>query len=337
MSIANKTISNKMRLQGSLSKNGTGRVEVFFNGQWGTICDDGWDFKDARVVCRQLGYQDAVRALQGGQVPDGSGRIWLDEVGCKGIEQNLISCSNRGWGKHDCRHSEDAGVECSSTGKAYKTLRLQGSLSKNGIGRVEVFFNGEWGTICNDGLYFKVATVVCRQLGYQNAVRALQGGQVPPGSGRIWLAEVGCTGMEQNLTSCSYRRWGENDCSHYEDAGVECVSTADITLRLQGSLSKNGTGRVEVFFNGQWGTISDYGWDFKDARVVCRQLGYQDAVRALRGGQVPHGSGRIWLCGVGCKGMEQNFISCSHSGWGVNYFSHYEDAGIECVSKDTNK
>ncbi|XP_028411842.1 deleted in malignant brain tumors 1 protein-like [Dendronephthya gigantea] len=324
-----------LRLQGSLIKNGTGRVEVFFNGQWGTICDYGWDFKDAEVVCRQLGYLDAVRALHGGEVPHGSGRIWLDEVECKGMEQNLMSCSHRGWGENYCSHDQDAGVECVST--AYKTLRLQGSLSKNGTGRVEVFFYGQWGTICDDGWDFKDARVVCRQLGYQDAVRALRGGQVPDGSGRIWLDEVGCKGMEQNLLRCSHSGWGKHACSHDEDAGVECFSTANVTLRLQGSLSENGRGRVEVFFNGRWGTICDDGWDFKDAEVVCRQLGYQGAVRALRGSEVPNGSARVWLDEVECKGMEQNLISCSHAGWGEHDCSHDENAGVECVStgKDT--
>ncbi|XP_028415532.1 deleted in malignant brain tumors 1 protein-like [Dendronephthya gigantea] len=229
------------------------------------------------------------------------------------------------------------GIQCHVIAvTAYITLRLQGSLSKNGTGRVEVFFNRQWGTICAHGWDLRDARVVCRQLGYKDAVRAPYGAQVPDGSGQIWLDEVGCKGMEKNLISCSHRGWGKHDCTHYEDAGVECVSTdipADITLRLQGSSSKNGTGRVEVFFKGEWGTICDYGWDFKDARVVCRQLGYQDAVRALQGGQVPHGSGRIWLAAVGCKGMEQNLISCVvHRGWGDHYCMHTEDAGLECVS-----
>jgi hypothetical protein len=103
-----------MRLQGPLSSKGTGRVEIFVNGRWGTICDDLWDINDARVVCRQLGYQYTVRALQGGDVPEGTGQIWLTNVRCNGSEQNLLSCSHDGLGNHYCGHSEDAGVECSS-------------------------------------------------------------------------------------------------------------------------------------------------------------------------------------------------------------------------------
>jgi hypothetical protein len=98
-------------------------VEVYYNGRWGTVCDDGWDINDARVVCRQLGFTGAVRAYQGNRVSDGTGPIWLDEVNCRGSESSLSSCSHNGLGVHDCSHYEDAGVLCSGTpGKKPKLM-----------------------------------------------------------------------------------------------------------------------------------------------------------------------------------------------------------------------
>jgi hypothetical protein len=105
-----------VRLQGSSSSSGSGRVEVFHKGQWGTICDDSWSMNDAKVACRQLGYLYAVRTLSGSQVPDGTGPIWLSNVGCTGSERSLSDCYHSGWGVHYCSHYEDAGVECSSIG-----------------------------------------------------------------------------------------------------------------------------------------------------------------------------------------------------------------------------
>ena len=105
-----------LRLQGPFKSIGTGRVEVFHDGKWGTICDDNWDIKDARVACRQLGYPDAVKALRMDEVAAGLGPIWLDEVNCSGKETNISGCAHAGWGKSDCYHFEDAGVKCSTKG-----------------------------------------------------------------------------------------------------------------------------------------------------------------------------------------------------------------------------
>uniref|UniRef100_A0A3Q2U800 SRCR domain-containing protein n=1 Tax=Fundulus heteroclitus TaxID=8078 RepID=A0A3Q2U800_FUNHE len=99
-----------VRLSGSTSTT-EGRVEVYHNGEWGTVCDDNWDLADAQVVCRQLNFQGAISAVPGGP----SGQIWLDNVNCYGTEQKLASCSSHGWGNHNCGHEEDAGVICDNS------------------------------------------------------------------------------------------------------------------------------------------------------------------------------------------------------------------------------
>ncbi|KAI4872350.1 hypothetical protein NFI96_016873 [Prochilodus magdalenae] len=95
-----------VRLVGSASR---GRVEVMFNGEWGTVCDDSFDTLDATVVCKMLSFQ---RALSVYKAPPGTGRVLLDEVRCTGKEKSIFDCPHNGIGVNDCRHEEDVGVSC---------------------------------------------------------------------------------------------------------------------------------------------------------------------------------------------------------------------------------
>lgn len=103
-----------MRLAGSRGSC-AGRVEIFYQGAWGTVCDDLWDLPDANVVCQQLGCGWAVSAPAEARFGEGSGRILLDDLLCQGQERHLEECPHRGWLAHNCGHGEDAGVVCSGS------------------------------------------------------------------------------------------------------------------------------------------------------------------------------------------------------------------------------
>ncbi|XP_023933510.1 deleted in malignant brain tumors 1 protein, partial [Lingula anatina] len=322
--------SVEVRLVGGFHA-GEGRVEVFHNGIWGTVCDRGWDNNDARVVCRMLGYHTqgpgTYAITHFGQ---GTGSILLDNVACSGNEASIKDCRHRGWMTNNCYHYEDAGVRCVTDGRF--EVRLVGG-SHAGEGRVEVFHNGKWGTVCDRGWDNNDARVVCRMLGY-NPMDSISfsGAHFGQGSGTILMDNVACSGNEASIQDCGHRGWRSHNCRHSEDAGVRCVSTVHVGVRLIGG-SRAGEGRVEVFHDGEWGTVCDDGWDYNDARVICRMLGYNPqgsvSFSYARFGQ---GTGSILMDDVDCSGNEASIQYCRHSGWRTHSCDHSEDAGVRCVS-----
>ena len=109
---------------GGGNKTHQGRVEVLFNGTWGTVCNNGWNLIDANVVCRELGFQGAMNAVISAAFGRGQGKTWLDNVRCAGDESSLVHCNHSGWGKSDCSHSEDAGVVCIPRRGKYKPSNI---------------------------------------------------------------------------------------------------------------------------------------------------------------------------------------------------------------------
>ncbi|XP_071836934.1 scavenger receptor cysteine-rich domain-containing protein DMBT1-like [Apostichopus japonicus] len=304
-----------VRLVGSVSLQ-EGRVEVYHDGQWGTICDDGWDDNDASVICRQLGYGGIGVQWQSAKIGQGSHTTWLNNVTCSGSEQHIEECGSNDWGTHDCGHGEDASVSC-------RTVRLVGGFSLE-EGRVEVYHDGQWGTICDDGWNDNDASVICRQLGYGGVGVGWQSAKFGEGSDPIWLENVACFGSEQHIEECGSNNWGAHDCRHGEDASVSCR-----TVRLVGGVNPR-EGRVEVYHDGQWGTICDDGWDDNDALVICRQLGYGDVGTGWQSAKYGRGSDPIWLDDIACSGSEMQIEDCGSIAWGEHNCGHSQDASVHC-------
>ena len=173
---------------------------------------------DANVACRQLGFPRAIQAYSGATHGQGTGPIWMDDVVCSGRESHITDCSHRGWGNHNCTHSRDVSVQCSCPGSAIVRL-VNGGAS---YGRVEVYHNGQWGTVCDDLWDINDANVVCRQLGFSGAASAPPEAAFGQGSDPTWMDDVNCQGGEASLFDCAHRGWGVHDCYHDEDASVVC-------------------------------------------------------------------------------------------------------------------
>ncbi|XP_035384070.1 deleted in malignant brain tumors 1 protein [Electrophorus electricus] len=176
----------------------SGRVEVLHRGQWGTVCDDDWDMRDAAVVCRELGCGEAVDVLGNSHFGPGSGPIWMDDIDCSGSESTLKNCRSAGWGKHNCNQTKNAGVICS--GKLQYILRLVGA--PRCTGRVEVLHRKTWATVCHSDFDQKDAEVVCRELGCGPPMEVLGTASFGRGEGQVWSEELQCTGNESQFHLC---------------------------------------------------------------------------------------------------------------------------------------
>ncbi|XP_078420600.1 scavenger receptor cysteine-rich domain-containing protein DMBT1-like [Cetorhinus maximus] len=263
-----------------------GRVELYYNGTWGTVCDDSWDLADAHVVCGQLKCGQAQNATVSGWFGPGAGPIWLHNLKCTANDSVLWECPAGPRAQSECNHKEDAGVICSE----HRAVRLQDGPSPC-QGRVEVLYNATWGSVCADSFGMVGAEVVCKQLSCGSARSVESSVTFGRGFGHIWLDDVNCRLHESLLWQCPSSPWGEHNCDHRDDVGVICSEINPMKIHHEGNMKKinmgpdsgrvelrlaagfnNCSGRVEIFFNGTWGTVCDDSWDMHDASVVCRQL-----------------------------------------------------------------
>ena len=96
-------------------------MEVYHDGEWGTVCDDGWNLNDAQIVCSELGLGRAIYVRGNGFYGQGSGLILSGNLYCYGYQQTIEHCVIKSHRSFICDHEQDAGVKCSTGCSAIKS------------------------------------------------------------------------------------------------------------------------------------------------------------------------------------------------------------------------
>nr|KAG5703087.1 hypothetical protein BaRGS_012149 [Batillaria attramentaria] len=310
-----------------------GIVEVRVNGVWGKICHKDWGDEDANVVCKQRGYKGGVAYLH---IYLNTLPILMRNVRCRGNEASLDQCPYDLTPDLDnCQYkANDAGVMCyNDTGIEYRLN--DGSNTSSVSGRVEVAYDGIWGSVCSLRWTTDNTKVLCQYLGHVDGVPIVPEVFLPEIN--PYLNGVFCNGNETNLLTCLNSGFNNTylDFLCFSEAYASCYDQA-VSLTKTRLVTKDGNvsmteGRVEVYVSGPnaWGTVCDDYWDTLDANVVCRSLGH-DYGEAIVSSIYGRGEGRIWLDNVDCNGGEETLADCRHRGLGTHNCLHSEDAGVVC-------
>ncbi|XP_049329663.1 deleted in malignant brain tumors 1 protein [Astyanax mexicanus] len=251
----------------------SGRVEVLHGESWFTVCDADFNQQDAEVVCRELGCGSPVEILGAAAFGRGEGPVWSEKLQCRGTESQIHFCPKSSSLKHNCSHDNDVGLVCADS------VRLVDG-GHRCAGRVEVFYNRTWRSVCGKNWDIRDAAVVCRELGCGEAV--FKNVQFGPRS--AWMDDVNCSGSESSVKHCRSAGWVEQICNRL--AGVICSG-----VRLVGR--SRCSGRVEVLHGESWVTVCDADFNQQDAEVVCRELGCGSPVEVLGAAAFGRGEGQV--------------------------------------------
>ncbi|XP_036608776.1 lysyl oxidase homolog 2 isoform X1 [Trichosurus vulpecula] len=250
----------QLRLAGQKRKHNEGRVELYYDGVWGTVCDDDFSIHAAHVVCRELGYVEAISWAPSSSYGKGEGPIWMDNVHCTGREVTLASCSSNGWGVTDCKHTEDVGVVCSdkripgfkfdnslinqidNMNIRVDDIRIRAVLSayrkRTPVteGYVEVKDGNSWKQVCDKHWTTKNSRVICGMFGFPNEKKyntKVYKMYASRRKQRYWPYSMDCTGNEAHISSCKLGNQAAVDpvknfsCENGMPAVVSCVPGRD--------------------------------------------------------------------------------------------------------------
>ncbi|CAI7991477.1 Deleted in malignant brain tumors 1 protein, partial [Geodia barretti] len=346
-----------------------GRVEVCYSGAFYPVCDDGWTYNEATVVCKYFGYglpyYRAV-ATGGGEFGLSDNAPIFQNLMCNGSEYTFSDC--RGYapnnivGDYCSSGNHQAGVYCieaCSYGEVYFENATYGYTNDKYWygGRVAVCYNDTYYPVCDEGWTEQDSAVVCSNVYYRAPYYRAQT-SLPGEFGLSYktpiLQQPMCSGSEYSLKDCQgydpNNIAGDYCLSGSNQVGVMCIEACyDGQIRFGDSISSydNDTysygGRVEVCSGDVYHPVCDEGWTENDATVVCRYIGYgapyYRAETAVNGEfgfsneapilQTPMCNGSEYQLGA-CEGFDLNNVM------GDYCLSESHQVGVVCIEVPTS-
>ncbi|KAG2482319.1 hypothetical protein HYH03_018741 [Edaphochlamys debaryana] len=207
----------------------------------------------------------------------------LSSLRCRGDEASINACDRDPANTVSCNRARTVGVQCFDADFKVRLVGSNQTTSPVTQGRVEVWMNSGYGLVGDTSFGQADARVVCRSLGLPtNGVQVFMGGAqpfgIPPAAQPIALDGLGCSGSEAGLGACTRGSLpAPGQQPPVNPVSVQCRE-AELAVRLTGGVHPS-EGRLEVFFNGRWGTVCAAGFEPQVAVItVCRLLGYTTSV-----------------------------------------------------------
>ncbi|XP_040203924.1 antigen WC1.1-like [Rana temporaria] len=320
-------VSGVRLVDGSGRCNGT--VEVSVDNVWRRLSLWNFDLREGAVVCREMGCGPLVKVKE---VFSTSGTQAVERSRCFGSESTFSECRIGLWKADTKLPDVHAAVVCSETAISKVSVAEE---SGKCSGKVKIFSNELWSTVCATEWSAAEEAVLCKQQGCGPALELVEVKKVVFRRGvttpHTNFRNVHCSGSETHLSQCSTVMSRGYKCYSWE-ALVSCSPTGVSEVRLEGG-PHSCSGRVEVQYKKRWGTVCDQDWDLSDAEVVCRQVGCGPAVQAPGGAHFGPGNGDIWLEKVFCNGTETELSHCGAVMSKKNLCVHSQDASVICEEK----
>lgn len=215
-----------------------GRLEIRINGVWRTICNRRLDLSAARMICRELGYNDGKWEEDvscngyNGENYCGSQNMTaiFSDLLCQDYHKKFAECNKKIADEGECGRDYDAVLLCTNINYDTNKLIENGTVKLENVendfdgtvGRLEYFMK-EWGTICGLGATDKTADLGCKKMGYKSGVlddqKRFKRGK---SDNTKVMAILECLSTHTTLGNCKVKTKDLN-CDHSNDLIVRCI------------------------------------------------------------------------------------------------------------------